>query len=72
MAATGRPTKLDDLTAKRILDAIKAGSSRAGVAGRKRQRMLAQAAGSESRTAGLVTGDGPFDAAWSVDGASIR
>ena len=29
MAATGRPTKLDDLTAKRICDAIKGGSSRA-------------------------------------------
>jgi hypothetical protein len=27
MAATGRPTKLDDLTAKRICDAIKGGSS---------------------------------------------
>jgi hypothetical protein len=29
MNATGRPTKLDDLTAKRICDAIKRCSSRA-------------------------------------------
>jgi hypothetical protein len=29
MSATGRPTKLDDLTAKRICDAIKRCSSRA-------------------------------------------
>jgi hypothetical protein len=29
MAATGRPTKLDDIKAQRILDAIKGGSSRA-------------------------------------------
>lgn len=28
MAATGRPTKLDDLTAKRICDAIRAGNTR--------------------------------------------
>jgi hypothetical protein len=33
MATTGRPTKLDDLTAKRICDAIKRGSSRACAAG---------------------------------------
>ncbi len=29
MNATGRPTKLDDLTAKRIVDAIRAGNTRA-------------------------------------------
>jgi hypothetical protein len=33
MAAIGRPTKLDDLKAQRILDAIKGGSSRACAAG---------------------------------------
>jgi hypothetical protein len=33
MAATGRPTKLDDIKAQRILDAIKGGSSRACAAG---------------------------------------
>ena len=32
-AAAGRPTKPDDLTAKRICDAIKGGSSRACAAG---------------------------------------
>jgi hypothetical protein len=33
MGATGRPTKLDDIKAQRILDAIKGGSSRACAAG---------------------------------------
>jgi hypothetical protein len=33
MAATGRPTKLDDVKARRVLDAIKSGSSRACAAG---------------------------------------
>jgi hypothetical protein len=33
MAAIGRPTKLDDIKAQRILDAIKGGSSRACAAG---------------------------------------
>jgi hypothetical protein len=28
MATTGRPTKLDDLTAKRIVDAVRAGNTR--------------------------------------------
>jgi hypothetical protein len=33
MAATGRPTKLDDIKAQRIIEAIKRGSSRACAAG---------------------------------------
>jgi hypothetical protein len=33
MAATGRPTKLDDIKVQRILDAIRGGSSRACAAG---------------------------------------
>jgi hypothetical protein len=33
MAATGRPTKLDDVKSRRILEAIKGGRSRACAAG---------------------------------------
>ena len=51
MAATGRPTKLDDLTAKRICDAVATGTTQrcateaAGVSYATRERAASQSHG---------------------------